>query len=81
MSYVIEDNIPLPNDLGRGGLGRKDARTDWTETLDRMLPGQPTLAEDNTHRKAAENFKFRRPDKRFVIRKVPHVGWRVWRAE
>jgi hypothetical protein len=81
VSYVIEEGIPLPkaDSLGRGGAAR-NPQNEWIKTLDRLEPGQSTLTEEPKDVKAAQQFKLRRPEKRFAIRKVPSIGWRVWRV-
>lgn len=80
-AYVIETDIPIPEPLSKARHGkRRELQTDWTRHLDQMEPGHSTVAPDPSHLKAVEFFKLRRPEKKFVYRKVAHVGWRVWRV-
>jgi hypothetical protein len=81
-TYTIEDDIPLPpcDSRGRGGSPRKP-QTQWTQMLDVLAPGQSMLTGDHREAKAADQFKVRRPEKKFTIRKIAGQGWRVWRLE
>lgn len=79
MSYVIEENIPIPEPRRNKVGSPRCARTAWTMVLDQLSPGQSTLTETWEDFKAAQNFATRRPDRQFVIRKLPRLGWRVWR--
>jgi hypothetical protein len=82
MSYVIEDGIELPGSRTRGKGGRdRSCKTPWTQILDSLLPGQSVLCGEYREYRAAEQFKPRRPERKFAIRKIPNEGWRVWRTE
>jgi hypothetical protein len=82
VSYVIDDNIPVPpsDSRGRGGSPR-NPQTEWTRMLDVLAPGQSMLTEEYREAKAADQFKVRRPEKKFTVRKIAGQGWRVWRLE
>lgn len=80
-AYVIEAGIPLPppkKSLGGNNVGPK---TEWTQTLDRLLPGESVLTTEHREYKAADVFVNRQRPKRFAIRKIDGMGWRVWRVE
>lgn len=79
MSYVIENDIPLPP-TRRGG-NFVGPQTDWTKTLAVLLPGQSVLTPLHHELKTAEQFVIRQRPKKFAIRKVHGQGWRVWRVE
>lgn len=80
-TYTIEEGVPLPesDNRGKGGAARNPL-TDWTKTLDKLQPGQSTITPELKDFKAAQQFKVRRPEKKFAIRKVDREGWRVWRV-
>jgi hypothetical protein len=81
-TYTIETGIPLPesDSRGLGGAARKP-QTEWTKTLDQLQPGQSTLTPEIKDWKSAQQFKVRRPERKYAIRKVAGQGWRVWRTE
>lgn len=82
MSYVIEEGVPLPACPSRGnGGGPRGTQKPWTQTLDALKPGQSTLTTEHTDVKAAEQFRIRRPERTYTIRKIAGQGWRVWRME
>jgi hypothetical protein len=79
LSYVIEDNIPLPPILNRGKR-TAGPRTPLTIKLWALMPGQSFLLQLDDYRKATSYFT-RMPDRKFVTRKEDRIGWRVWRLE
>lgn len=80
-TYTIEEGIPLPTAANEWFGGRpRGPQTPLTQTLDRLQPGQSLLMTEAKEMKAAEQFKFRRPERKFAFRKVPGEGWRVWRV-
>ena len=81
MSYIIEDNIPIPKPRNGGGGNFIGPKSEWTRTLDAMAPGQSVLTDDYAEFKAADQFAMRHKGKRFAVRKIPSQGWRVWRVE
>lgn len=81
MSYVIEEGVPVPEPRRSKVGAPKHARTEWTMTLDKLRPGQCTTTDKFEDYKSAQHFTLRRPDREFAIRKIPRVGWRVWRLQ
>lgn len=81
MSYVIETGVPLPQCVNKGtGGGPRGPRKPWTQTLDAMEPGQSTLTTEYSDVRTAEQFRYYRPERKYATRKVPGLGWRVWRV-
>jgi hypothetical protein len=81
MSYVIEDNIPLPECQNKGmGGSPRGPRKPWTKTLDTLKPGQSTFTTEYSDLNALAQFKLYRPERVYATRKVPGQGWRVWRV-
>lgn len=81
-TYTIEEGIPLPeaDNKGKGGTPR-GPKTEWGKTLDRLQPGQSTLTTEFRDTKSFEQFKVRRPERKYAMRKWNGQGWRVWRLE
>jgi hypothetical protein len=79
MSYVIEDDIPLPPVLYRGERSA-GPRTPLTKALWALLPMQSFLLQAEDYKRAVSYFA-RMPDRRFATRKLDRLGWRVWRLE
>lgn len=79
MTYAIESGIPVPP--SRRGGNWAGPKTEWTRKLSELEPGQSVLTDEHSDLKAAEQYIQRNKPKRFVIRKIPSQGWRVWRAE
>jgi hydroxymethylpyrimidine/phosphomethylpyrimidine kinase len=77
MNYTIEDNVPIPSKKAGAKIG---ARTAWTQTLEKLEPGQSVITPNVSDAKAAEQYRYRVSPRDYLIRKVPHVGWRVWRV-
>lgn len=78
MSYVIEDNIPLPET--RKGGNYKGPKSEWTQAVSMLEPGQSVLTPLYREFKAAEQLVLRYRPKKYAIRKIPSQGWRVWRV-
>jgi hypothetical protein len=80
-TYTIEQGIPIPP-KAHGHDGRpRGPRNPLTQTLEVLEPGQSVLMTEEREYKAAEQFKVRRPERKFAIRKVAREGWRIWRVE
>lgn len=80
MSYVIEEGIPLPTSR-KGGYRHSGPRSPWTKAVDKLEPGQSVLTTEYSEFKAAEQLTQRNKPRKYAIRKVPGMGWRVWRLE
>lgn len=79
MSYVIEDNVPMPA-TKRGG-NFTGPQSDWTKAVAKLEPGQSVLTPLHNEFKAAEQLILRMRPNRYAIRKIASQGWRVWRLE
>lgn len=80
-TYTIEDGIPIPECPSKGNGGDvRGPKKPWTQTLDALAPGQSTLTTQYADIRAAEQFRYYRPERKFATRKVPGLGWRVWRT-
>lgn len=82
-TYTIEDGIPLVkrtrgNDAARPPTG---PRSPLLKVVDQLKPGQSLLMTDHKEVRAAEAFQYRHPERQFAVRKVPAVGWRIWRTQ
>lgn len=78
--YVVETSIPVPLPRLRASCqDRRGPQTKWTRMLEDLQPGQSVLTPDHTEFKTADGFRLRKPDRQYAIRKIPGVGWRVWR--
>lgn len=78
--YAIETGVPIPKCRSCATGAPRRAQTPWTIVLDALEPGQSTLTTEYGKMKAASQFRMQRPEKTFVCRKIPSVGWRVWRT-
>lgn len=79
MSYVIEENVPLPAARQRGNS--VGPQTEWTRLVNSLLPGQSVLTPLHNEFKAAEQLIMRNRPRKYAIRKIAGEGWRVWRIE
>lgn len=70
MTYVIENDIPIPPPRLRG----------MSQTLRELEIGQSFLIEDEGEYQCAKRMATRQPPKKFSIRKQAD-GWRIWRTE
>jgi hypothetical protein len=80
-TYTIDDDIPVPEPRRSKTGAPRRAITPWTQTIDRLRPGQSSLCVTWSDYKAADQFRTRRPERKYVIRKIGGQGWRVWRVE
>jgi hypothetical protein len=80
VSYVIETGIPLPKSRSPGG-NRVGAQTEWTRAIEALDVGQSVFTPSHDDFKSAEQFVLRQRPKKFALRKVTGMGWRVWRLE
>lgn len=81
MSYVIERDIPIPPTARRPNNCKRGARSVMGAALESMKTGQSFLIESlDEYNRARSLFCGLKP-RRFVSRKVPHEGWRIWRVE
>lgn len=74
MSYVIESHIPAPEPMERG----KRAPTAVRAAMESLKPGQSFLmltVEEYDRARSASCYL----GGRFVTRKIPGEGWRLWR--
>lgn len=81
MSYVIENDIPLPKAKKGSGGNFVGPQSEWTKALYALEPGQSVLTPFYNEFKSAEQVILRQRPKKFAIRKVDGQGWRVWRIE
>jgi hypothetical protein len=76
MRYVIDDHIPAPPSSQRKGPRKSDLRL----TLEALQPGQSFMVCEPDEYKRLRTAASLLVDGRYVTKKIPSQGWRVWRV-
>lgn len=81
MSYVIEHGIPIPPSRQDGQHRPTGPRSEIAKAIEAMEVGHSFAIESEREYMRARARLARFKPRRFITRKLPHEGWRIWRIE